>query len=229
MARALVSVVIPTLNSHDELAGCLPSLSEGLSAGLIRELIISDGGSADGTLALADEAGAIVVSGSRSRGGQLRRGCAQAQGAWLLVLHADTILIEGWTADVIQLIESGAGAGYFRLGFRAKGIAPKIVAGWANLRSKLLGLPYGDQGLLIRRSVYEGAGGYPDIPLMEDVALMRALPAKPQAMQARAWTSADKYQRQGWVKRGTLNLLMLLRYLLGAKPETLAREYTGKR
>lgn len=229
MARALVSVVIPTLNSRDELAGCLATLAEGLSVGLIRELIITDGGSTDGTLELADEAGAIVVSGEASRGGQLRRGCQAAQGTWLLVLHADTQLDAGWTQDAIALIESGHSAGYFRLGFRADGLPPNIVAAWANIRARLFRLPYGDQGLLIHRDAYERAGGYQAIPLMEDVALVRALSEKPKQLPTRARTSADKYQRQGWTRRGTLNIFMLLRYLAGADPHKLAREYTRKR
>lgn len=227
MARAKVSVVIPTLNSCEELAACLGSLGEGLSAGLIREVIVTDGGSEDGTLSLAEEAGAVVVSGDKSRGGQLRRGCALAEGDWVLVLHADTQLSSGWPDAVIDHIDGAPkGAGYFRLSFRAKGLAPRIVAGWANLRSRLFGLPYGDQGLLVSAADYASACGFDDIPLMEDVALVRRLPTRPKVMNAVASTSADKYLRQGWLKRGTLNILMLLRYLLGTDPKRLAKEYS---
>jgi len=227
VARAKVSVVIPTLNSCEELAACLGSLGEGLSAGLIREVIVTDGGSEDGTLSLAEEAGAVVVSGDKSRGGQLRRGCALAEGDWVLVLHADTQLSSGWPDAVIDHIGGAPkGAGYFRLSFRAKGLAPRIVAGWANLRSRLFGLPYGDQGLLVSAADYVAASGFDDIPLMEDVALVRRLPERPKVLNAVASTSADKYLRQGWLKRGTLNILMLLRYLLGTSPKRLAKEYS---
>lgn len=229
MARAKVSVVIPTLNSCKELAACLGSLGEGLSTGLIREVIVTDGGSDDGTVDLANEAGAIVVSGDRSRGGQLRRGCASAKGDWLLVLHADTQLSDGWAETVIDRIgQNASDVGYFRLAYRAKGIAPRVVAAWANLRSRVFGLPYGDQGLLVRAPIYHAAQGYDDIPLMEDVALIRRLGVRPKALDAVASTSADKYLAQGWVKRGTLNILMLLRYFIGVDPKKLAKEYSGK-
>ena len=226
MARAKVSVVIPTLNSCKELAACLGSLGEGLSQGLIRELIVTDGGSTDGTLPLAEEAGAVVVSGKKSRGGQLRRGCSMAEGDWLLILHADTQLAEGWTEAVIDHIgQHRSQAGYFRLAFRANGIGPKIVAWWANLRSRVFSLPYGDQGLLVRADHYRTIDGYDDIPLMEDVALVRRLKVRLNALDAVASTSAEKYLAQGWVKRGTLNILMLLRYLAGVDPQKLAKEY----
>lgn len=226
---APISVVIPTLNAAAELPGSLGSLMEGLAEGLIREVVISDGGSTDATLRLAEEAGARVISGPASRGGQLRRGCAQARGDWLLVLHADTQLSPGWAAVVGEHLREGHGqgqgqAGYFQLRFRAKGIWPFVVAGWANLRARLFGLPYGDQALLILREAYFAAGEYPDQPLMEDVALVRRLTALTE-LSAQASTSALRYQQQGWLRRGTGNLLTLLRYFLGADPEKLARRY----
>lgn len=226
MARAPLSVVIPTLNSADELARCLATLTEGLNAGLIRELIITDGGSTDATLSLAEKAGAEIVKGVKSRGGQLARGCAASNGDWLLVLHADTQLADGWSEAVLaHLSESTAKAGYFALRFRAPGFFPRVVARWAMLRSRVFGLPYGDQGLLIPRSLYQHVGGFADIPLMEDVHLARQLKGHLVCLEATATTSAEKYQRQGWLIRGGLNLLMLLRYLLGADPERLAKEY----
>jgi hypothetical protein len=99
------------------------------------------------------------------------------------------------------------------------------VAAWANLRSDLFGLPYGDQGLVVRRSDYDRSGGYPDQPLMEDVALVRALKGKIRRLPAHAFTRADKYQQQGWLRRGAKNLGLLLRYFLGANPDDLARRY----
>ena len=114
--RAPISVVIPTLNAEAPLTGCLTALMEGLEAGLIRELIISDGGSTDMTLTLAEAWGAEIVSGPASRGGQLRRGCAKAQSDWLLVLHADTRLAPGWTGPVTANLR-GDKAGWCQLQF----------------------------------------------------------------------------------------------------------------
>ena len=105
--------------------------------------------------------GAVIVTGPASRGGQLRRGAEAAQGAWLLVLHADTVLPEGWTCARAHPDERDGGPAAFRLSFDAAGVMPALVAGWANLRSRVFGLPYGDQGLLIARDAYEAAAAIP--------------------------------------------------------------------
>ncbi|MCX8228045.1 MAG: glycosyltransferase, partial [Sulfitobacter sp.] len=140
---APITVIIPTLNAEHSLTGCLTALMEGVDAGLIRELIVSDGGSDDATRIVAEAWGAEIIEGAASRGGQLRRGCAKAKGDWLLVLHADTHLDQGWTAPVAAHLK-GQKAGWFQLRFDSCGFAPRFVAGWANLRSRF-GLPYGDQ------------------------------------------------------------------------------------
>jgi len=225
--RAELSVVIPTLDAADALPACFAALFEGLHAGLIREVILSDGGSCDATRRIAEEAGAVIVTGPPSRGGQLRRGAAAAQGAWLLVLHADTVLPEGW-ADAVRARMRQGGAAAFRLGFDAGGVAAWLVAGWANLRSAVFGLPYGDQALLVSRRDYEAVGGYPDIPLMEDVALARALGRHARhiaLLPLCVTTSAARYRRDGWLQRGARNLWLLARYLGGADPARLAARY----
>lgn len=222
---AEISVIIPTLNAERDLSACLEALIEGLSEGLIRELIVADGGSTDRTEAVTDAAGGDFVTGKPSRGGQLRRGCAKARGSWLLVLHADTQLEPGWSHTVAEHLEDGAGApACFRLKFRARGVGAGFVAGWANLRTALFGLPYGDQGLLMTRAHYDAAGGYPDQPLMEDVALVRALPGI-TLLSCEARTSATRYQKTGWLRRGARNLWTLLRYFAGVNPTTLATSY----
>lgn len=222
--RAPISVVIPTLNAEGSLPAALLALMEGLSSGVIREVVISDGGSSDGTRKIAEDAGARFVVGAASRGGQLRRGAEAAEGKWLLFLHADTILSPGWSQVAEMHLETGQ-AGYGRLRFAGGGVAGQIVSRWANLRSSLFGLPYGDQSLLIPASLYQQVGGFQDIPLMEDVAIARALRGRLRALDYTALTSADRYQRDGWVKRGRRNLWLLMRYLNGAKPEKLAAEY----
>jgi hypothetical protein len=225
--RAAVSVIVPTLDAAEGLPRCLAALFEGLEAGLIRELVISDGGSDDDTLAIAAEAGARVVTGAPSRGGQLRRGGDVAAGEWLLFLHADTVLAAGWAEVVARHIRAGdfSMAGYFRLEFDAPGIAPRMVARWANLRSRLFGLPFGDQGLLISRELYDRVGGYVDIPLMEDVALVRQLRGRLVMLCAGARTSAAKYETTGYFRRGVRNWLCLMRYFAGADPAEILRTY----
>ena len=226
--RAPISVIIPTLNAGGGLPRCLGALGEGLEAGLIRELIITDGGSTDGTLALAEQAGAIVLKGRPSRGGQLRRGASVAAGEWFLFLHADTVLMPGWAEATFAHLHDETPA-YFRLKFASRHPMARMTAGWANLRSRVFGLPYGDQGLLIRQKDYHAAGGFPDIPLMEDVALARALRGRLTPLDATALTSAERYERDGWLRRGSRNLITLLRYLGGTAPAKLVPGYTRSR
>ena len=223
--RAPISVIIPTYNAAQDLPACLSALGEGLSAGLIRELIISDGRSDDDTKTIAEAAGATWLTGPAGRGGQLRRAAEAAEGAWLLALHADTCLERGWSDAVLSCLADPETAYYSHLRFDAGGFAPRVVAGWANLRSAMFRLPYGDQTLLIARDVYEAVGGYDDIPLMEDVAIARRLGPRLKPSGATAVTSADKFQRRGWINRGSRNLWLLGRYLAGADPAELARVY----
>lgn len=223
--RAPISVIVPTLNAQDHLSDCLTSLMPGVEAGLIRELIVSDGGSSDATVEIAKGWGAHVIVGPASRGAQLAQGCAVAQGKWLLVVHADTHLKSDWVGPVAKHLEK-SDAGWFRLAFNEGGLAGRLVAGWANLRSRF-GLPYGDQGLLLPAQLYARVGGYPSQPLMEDVALARALKGHLVGLDATAVTCAARYKKQGWFKRGTRNLLTLLRYFWGASPHKLADSYRG--
>ena len=226
---APLSVIIPTLDCASELRVTCRALFEGLEAGLIRELIISDGGSSDDVSTLADALGAVFVAGPAGRGGQLQRGANAAKGDWFLFLHADTVLEKGWSGEITEFLAVKADqAAVFRLGFRARGPAAGFVAGWANIRTRIFRLPYGDQGLLISRERFNEVGGYPDIPLMEDVAISRILGGKFAILNSKAMTSAAKYQKEGWIKRGGKNLILLTKYFLGVSPKKLARAYRGQ-
>lgn len=224
--RAPLSVVIPTLNAEEALPACLGALYEAVSEGLLCELIVVDGGSGDRTCELADDAGANVIECAPSRGGQLKAGAEAAKGQWLLFVHADTVLEPGWTDAVSAYLATPEKAGYFALAFAKGGRVGRWVAGWANLRSAVFGLPYGDQGLLVSRRLYNEVGGYTDMPLMEDVAIVRRLGGRRlHRLSAAAVTSAEKYQAQGWLRRGGRNLWTLLRYFAGVNPEVLAQAY----
>jgi hypothetical protein len=213
--RAPISVVIPTLNDEQNLPGCLSALIEGLEAGLIRELIVSDGGSTDGTLQIAAETGAQIVTGPASRGGQLQRGCAQAEGDWFLVLHPGSWLSRGWTQQVETALATPA-AYWGTLRFRAQGFMPLMTAEWGNLRSKGLSLPYGNQGLLLPGPLYETVGGYADLPEMEDILLARRLRGHLRPLGTEVYADAGAYQAKGWLRTGMSNLLALARYRVGA-------------
>ena len=223
---APISVIIPTLNATAQLPATTESLLPGLTGGLIADLILSDGGSEDDIATVGRALGAQVITGSKGRGGQIARGVAAANTPWLLILHADTHLDKDWAASALAHIARHPDkAGWFRLAFRAKGTAPRIVAAGANLRARFLGLPYGDQGLLIHRDLLEKVGGFPDIPLMEDVALARRLKGHLIPLDAVAHTSASRYTTEGWTRRIFRNLSTLLRYTLGQSPETLVARY----
>ncbi|SOH92310.1 transferase 2, rSAM/selenodomain-associated [Monaibacterium marinum] len=223
---APISIVIPTLNAAANLGPSLSALSDGLFEGLVAELIFADGGSTDSTAEVADEVGARLITAPRGRGTQLAAGCAAAHGEWLLILHADTQLCANWTQAVRDHMNTKPDcAGWFRLRFNTSSPAGRLVAGWANLRARWFGLPYGDQGLLVRKSVYRAAGGYDEVPLMEDVALVRRLRLSP--LDAVANTSAERYERDGWLRRGWRNLTTLALYYVGVSPERLAARYVS--
>ena len=223
---APVSVVVPTLDSAAILGPCLGALTEGLMQGLVTELVLADGGSGDAIAAVADAAGARLVTPPRGRGPQLAAGARSARGAWLLFLHADTVLAPGWAAAATRHIARGPEiAGYFRLAFDSRHPMARVTAGWANLRARALHLPFGDQGLLIARTLYDRVGGYPEIPLMEDVALARRLGRRLVPLDATAVTSAARYARDGWFRRGARNLSTQALFLTGTPPERLAGRY----
>ncbi|MEM7668569.1 MAG: TIGR04283 family arsenosugar biosynthesis glycosyltransferase [Pseudomonadota bacterium] len=227
---APLSIIIPTLNAADRLGPTLGALSDGLFESLIRDVILTDGGSTDPVAEIADAVGARFITGPKGRGTQLAAGAAEATGDWLLFLHADTVLSPGWAGAVRAHVAAHPDqAAYFRLGFDQGGLAARLTAGWANFRSRIFGLPYGDQGLLIPRRLYTTLGGYPDLALMEDVALARRIGRRRMRMlPVSAVTSAQRYVNEGWAQRGFRNLTTLLLFGLGVPADRLARWYSRR-
>lgn len=223
--RAPISVIIPTLNAAANIGEPLSRLMEGVNGGIVRELIISDAGSDDGIKELADELGAEFITGEAGRGGQIARGIAEAKGDWIMVMHADTWLPEGWLGAALAQFETPQKAMVYSLQFRAGGLMAKITAKWANLRSRVFDLPYGDQTILISRALLDEIGGYPDQPFMEDVELARRLKGKITLSPLCVQTDPARYQTNGWLTQGAQNLWRLMRYLTGADPEQLRRGY----
>ncbi|SEA29401.1 TIGR04283 family arsenosugar biosynthesis glycosyltransferase [Rubrimonas cliftonensis] len=223
----MISIVIPTLNAAPTLGPTLGALGPGVADGVIREVIFADGGSTDDTADIAEGVGARLVAAPRGRGTQLAAGAEAARGDWLLFLHADTRLSPDWPAAMRSHVATRPdAAGWARLRFDAAGAAPSFVAGWANLRARRLALPYGDQALLISAALYRAVGGHPPAPLMEDVALARALGRRRLApLACTAETSATRYETEGWAARGARNLLCLSLYSLGVPPQRIQRLY----
>ncbi|HEX5932208.1 MAG TPA: TIGR04283 family arsenosugar biosynthesis glycosyltransferase [Methyloceanibacter sp.] len=228
----MISVVIPTLNAERSLAHSLAALVPAVVEGVVREAIVVDGGSTDGTRVVAEAAGTHLIEAGRGRGTQLEAGASAAQADWLLFLHADTVLDPGWAEEAqgfIERVESGRrgqAAASFRFALDDDGIMPRFVEFLVGLRCRLLGLPYGDQGLLISRRLYRRLGGFRPLPLMEDVDLVRRLKRRELVMlKSRAVTSGERYRREGYLARSLRNLSCILLYYLHVPPRVLARLY----
>lgn len=220
-----ISVVIPALNAAAGIARAI----ESAAGDPVAEIIVSDGGSADETVSIAEAAGARVLAGPKGRGVQLRQGAEAASSDWLLFLHADTVLSRSWRAEAGNFIAIPSNinrAGAF--GFRLDSDTPQArrverLVAW---RCGNLGLPYGDQGLLISRQLYDECGGFDAVPLMEDVSLVRRIGRRRlHVFDAAAITSAARYERDGWWRRPARNLTCLGLYMIGVPPRFIARLY----
>jgi glycosyltransferase involved in cell wall biosynthesis len=156
----MISVIIPTLNAAEALKRSLPPLVPGVAAGLVREVIVSDAGSQDATLAIADAAGATVVRSALGEGAQSIAGALSSRGDWLLFLHARSALEPHWVEEARRFVEGPARAGVFRYGVEAEGAKARLAEFWADVRTGLFKRPRREQGLLIARALYERVGGF---------------------------------------------------------------------
>jgi rSAM/selenodomain-associated transferase 2 len=217
----MLSIVIPALNAAATLGPCLAALGEA------DEIIVVDGGSTDDTAAVARSSGARLVQSPRGRGLQLAAGAAAAKGDWLLFLHADTLLAPGWREAADRHMARNPGkAACFRFRLDAGERRARMVEAGVALRVRLLGLPYGDQGLLVSRRFYDELGGYRPLALMEDVDLVRRIGARRiERLGADAVTSATRWRSGGWLRRSGRNLLCLALYRFGMSAERVARLY----
>jgi len=218
-----VSVVVPTLNEAAVLARTLEALPPGFA-----EVIVADGGSTDATVAIAQAHGARVTVSPPGRGPQMNAGAAAAKGDVLLFLHADTVLPADAPARIAAaLAETGAVAGAFLLGIESSDPRLAFIARAANLRTRLTRVPYGDQASFVRRAAFDAAGGFPDVPIMEDVELGRRLKrlGRIVVVPARVRTSARRWEREGVVRTTLRNAALVTLYLLGVHPRRLARWY----
>lgn len=231
----MLSVIIPTLNAASHLATLLPHIvgtsnasSENLTHTPI-EILVVDGGSLDATARIAEAHGAKVIQSQRGRGTQLDTGTKAAKGKWLFFLHADSNLDADWQTHIEHFIADKNNlyrAAYFRFQLDEERDEAKRVARLANWRAERLGLPYGDQGLVISRAYYDRLGGYPNIPLMEDVAMVRKISrSRLQCLPGAITTSADRYRRDGYWQRPIRNVTCLILYFLGLPPDIIKRLY----
>lgn len=221
-----LSIIVPTLNEELAIAATLEALAPLRARGA--EVIVVDGGSRDRTAANAAPLCDRVIAALRGRGAQMNAGASAAHGDILLFLHADTRLPDG--AD--RLISEGLAArgcvwGRFDVRIEGSHVLLPLIAAMMNLRSRATGIATGDQAIFVTRSAFAAIGGYPDIPLMEDIVLSRRLKrlGRPLCLRARASTSGRRWEKHGVMRTVVTMWRLRLAFWLGAAPDKLVTRY----
>lgn len=225
---AEIGIVIPTLDEEEHLPGLLKDLS---GPGPESVVAVADGGSGDRTVAVARAGGALVVRSRRGRARQMNAGAALLRTPWLLFLHADSRVGAGALRAIEGHVRGGRReAGHFRLLMSHPHFWYRVIERGQRVRERLSGLVYGDQGLLIRRDHFFGAGPYPDEPIMEDVILNRRLRGEGRLVRlpASISTSPRRYEEEGRLRGWVRNVRLIGRFLAGAEPGDLAAGYPAR-
>lgn len=219
-----VSVIIPVLNEASNLAEHLPKLNKQSN---LCEIIIADGGSSDNSAQIADQHGASLYKTASGRARQMNEGAKQAGGNILLFLHADSELPPDALQQIQTLIDRGVTWGRFNVRLSGKQWLLRIVERLINWRSCITGIATGDQGIFLKRDLFESLGGYAEIPLMEDVELSKRLKklARPHCIRTPIITSSRRWEHHGIVRTIILMWRMRFFYARGASPEKLAAQY----
>jgi rSAM/selenodomain-associated transferase 2 len=223
---ASLSIIVPVLDEEARIGAALSALAPFRARGA--EVIVADGGSRDRTMEIARPHADRVIEASRGRAAQMNAGAAAASGDVLMFLHADTVLPP--EADVLMLEGlRGTVWQWGRFDVRIEGRSPllAVVSGFMNWRSLITGIATGDQAIFVTRAAFATAGHFPDIPLMEDVALSKRLKrvSRPLCLTARVIVSGRRFDERGAVRMILLMWRLRLEYWLGVPPATLARRY----
>ncbi len=228
-STAALGIVIPTLDEEEALPPLLKYLGR---LAIAHRVLVVDGGSRDGTVAAARTGGAEVMRSCCGRARQMNAGAAFLRTRWLLFLHADSRLDDAALRSIARHVERDVPvAGYFGLAIAHEHVFYRMIEAGQRIRERLAGLVYGDQGLLIRRDLFAGIGGYPDEPIMEDVIVSRRLLEVGQLvpLAGTLTTSARRYEEEGRVRALFRNMRTITRFLSGTGPTVLARRYRPRR
>ena len=232
MSDPFVSVIVPVLNDAVQLDGLLSSLhlDEDVQDVQNVEIIVANGAAVDSAMqGLRSRFPDMQwTDGTPGRGRQMNQGSAHAKGRWLLFLHADARLSPGWV-DEIRRADRDARyvAGSFRFSLDAPDTPARLIEWGVAWRVRWLGLPYGDQAIFVRRAVFDALGGYRPLPLLEDVEFVQRLRRVGRLMHSdlSVRVSARRWKRDGWVRRSAENMMLVLLFLAGVAPDSLARVY----
>jgi rSAM/selenodomain-associated transferase 2 len=224
-----LSIVVPTLDEAGAIEATLASAQPARASGA--QIIVADGGSTDATRSLAAALADRVIEAPRGRASQMNAGARAATGDALLFLHADTLLAPSAASDVAAALAAGREWGRFDVAIAGADAMLPVVAMLMNARSRLTGIATGDQAMFATRAAFDAVGGFPDIPLMEDVALSKALRtrSRPACLRSRVVTSGRRWERRGTLRTIVLMWRLRLAYALGADPRRLARRYGVER
>jgi rSAM/selenodomain-associated transferase 2 len=227
-AMGRLTIVLPVLNEAAIIVAALQALAPLRARGA--EIIVADGGSRDGTARLAEPLATRLITVRRGRGAAMNAGAALAAGEALLFLHADTVLPDAADRLVDAALDRRA---WGRFDLRIAGRHPllAVVARLINLRSRLTGVATGDQAIFVSRAAFEKVGGFPDLPLMEDIALSRRLKrvCRPVCITTPVVTSGRRWERNGVLRTILLMWRLRLSYYLGVEPALLAELYDAPR
>jgi rSAM/selenodomain-associated transferase 2 len=217
-----ISIIIPVLNDSHALAALLPSLANSSA-----EIIVVDGGSTKLPQELVEQYGARLVTSAAGRATQMNVGAKQATGDVLLFLHADSQLPDSFESAIQSGMEAGREWGRFDVQLSGQHPMLRVVEWMMNQRSRLTGVCTGDQGIFLTKNAFENVGGYPEIPLMEDIELSVRLKAAPYCIRQKLVTSSRRWEEKGVYQTIWLMWSLRLRYFFGASPESLVQRYYG--
>ncbi len=224
-STAAISVIIPTHNEEEIIGPLIESLKA-----YDLEIIVVDGGSTDGTVGICRENDVKLITSKIGRAVQMNAGAKMATGQILLFLHADTRPPKGFPDLIRRAIIQGSVGGAFSFGIDGKTLPLRIVELAANLRSRCLGIVFGDQGIFARTDIFRKTGGFPDLPIMEDYELVRSLGKQGRfaILPGRAVTSARRWQDCGILRMILVNQAVTWLYMLGVSPRRLGKWYQRK-